>query len=125
MDISRVSAFKHKKGAKKKDLKLSPPLSIMINEDLLNLRLEELRLSTQLPSGIGNPSLKKRLQEEQDSNPPSNYNSDTDEPKPRKRDRFERVKHEVVLDQDFISPTNKHQVSRDDFQPICVLGRGA
>ncbi|KAI7893185.1 kinase-like domain-containing protein [Mucor mucedo] len=97
----------------------------MINEDLLNQRLEELKLSTQLPSGIGNASLKKRLQEEQDSNPPSNYNSDTDEPKPRKRDRFERVKHEVVLDQDFISPTNKPQVSRDDFQPICVLGRGA
>lgn len=102
----------------------------MINEEQdiykLSQRLEELKASTssQLPSGIGNSLLKLRLQQEDDSNPPSNYNSDTDEPKPRKRDRLERVKQEVVLDQDFTN-TSKPSVNRDDFQSICVLGRGA
>lgn len=91
----------------------------------LNDSLEKLRLS-QLPSGIGNSLLKLRLQQEADSNPPSNYNSDTDEPTPRKRDKHERVKHEVVLNQDFTSSTsNKRSVNRDDFQSLCVLGRGA
>lgn len=91
----------------------------------LNESLEKLRLS-QLPSGIGNSLLKLRLQQEADSNPPSNYNSDTDEPTPRKRDKHERVQHEVVLNQDFTSSTSKKRsVSRDDFQSLCVLGRGA
>lgn len=99
----------------------------MINEEQdilrLNERLEDLKLS-QLPSGFGNSLLKLRLQQEADSNPPSNYNSDTDEPTPRKRDRLEKIQHEVVLDQDFISPS-KRSVTRDDFQSLCVLGRGA
>ncbi|KAL9546860.1 hypothetical protein MBANPS3_006458 [Mucor bainieri] len=91
----------------------------------LNESLEKLRLS-QLPSGIGNSLLKLRLQQEADSNPPSNYNSDTDEPTPRKRDKHERVQHEVVLNQDFTSSTSKKRsVNRDDFQSLCVLGRGA
>jgi hypothetical protein len=99
----------------------------MINEEQdiykLNERLEDLKLS-QLPSGIGNSLLKLRLQQEADSNPPSNYNSDTDEPTPRKRDRHEKIQHEVVLDQDFISPS-KRSVTREDFESLCVLGRGA
>ena len=98
-------------------------------EDIYKLsqRLEELKVNgtSQLPSGIGNSFMKLRLQEETDSNPPSNYNSDTDEPKPRKRDRVERAKLEVVLDQDFTAETSKRSVTRDDFQSICVLGRGA
>jgi hypothetical protein len=99
----------------------------MINEEQdiykLSERLEDLKLS-QLPSGIGNSLLKLRLQQEADSNPPSNYNSDTDEPTPRKRDRHEKIKHEVVLDQNFTSPS-KRSVTREDFESLCVLGRGA
>ncbi|KAI8881359.1 Pkinase-domain-containing protein [Backusella circina FSU 941] len=87
----------------------------------LNEKLERLKLQgNQLPSGIGNSLL--RLQE--DSNPPSNYNSDTDEPRPRKRDPIARKKHKVELNQDFIA-TTKRSVARDDFQTLCVLGRGA
>ncbi|KAI8344960.1 kinase-like domain-containing protein [Blakeslea trispora] len=84
---------------------------------------ERLRgLESELPSGLGNSLLKLRLQK--DAEPPSNYNSDTDEPTPRKREKQEKAKQEVVLDQDFASSSNQ-SVHRDDFETICVLGRGA
>ncbi|KAI9478503.1 MAG: kinase-like domain-containing protein [Benjaminiella poitrasii] len=77
---------------------------------------------------MGNSLLKLRLQQQDD--PPSNYNSDTDEPAPRKRhDRL--VKHEVVLEHDFDGLANELNkktpvsVNRNDFHQICVLGRGA
>jgi hypothetical protein len=89
----------------------------------LNEKLEKLKLqNNQLPSGLGNSFMKLRLQD--DSNPPSNYNSDTDEPRPRKRDPIARKKHKVELNEDFIA-TTKRSVVRDDFQTLCVLGRGA
>ncbi|KAI8351795.1 kinase-like domain-containing protein [Choanephora cucurbitarum] len=90
--------------------------------DTLNERLLEVQ-GSELPSGLGNSLLKLRLQ--QDSEPPSNYNSDTDEPTPRKREKQEKAKQEVILDQDFASSLNKRSVHRDDFQTLCVLGRGA
>ncbi|KAI8077923.1 kinase-like domain-containing protein [Gilbertella persicaria] len=84
--------------------------------DHLNDRIRDL----ELPSG--HSLLTWRLQQ-QDSEPPSNYNSDTDEPTPRQRNPQEKAKQEVVLDQDFAF--SKRSVSRDDFQTLCVLGRGA
>ncbi|KAI8973226.1 kinase-like domain-containing protein [Mycotypha africana] len=96
----------------------------------LKKKLEDINLSSsspaELPSGIGNSLLKFRLhQQEIDSNPPSNYNSDTDEPTPRKRHEHEKIKQEVLLDQDYTVSTKERRVNRDDFQTICVLGRGA
>ncbi|KAG1445213.1 hypothetical protein G6F56_009991 [Rhizopus delemar] len=55
--------------------------------------------------------------------PPSNYNSDTDEPLPRKRNTDDKLTKEVILDHDYSSSPSK--VSRDDFESLCVLGRGA
>ncbi|KAI8997074.1 kinase-like domain-containing protein [Pilobolus umbonatus] len=100
----------------------------MLSDELelqeLNKRLDHLRVNG-LPSGLGNSLLKQRLQEQDDSNPPSNYNSDTDEPLPRKRSTVERTKKEVLLKENFITTNQKSKVSVEDFQPLCVLGRGA
>ncbi|KAG0173378.1 serine/threonine protein kinase psk1 [Apophysomyces sp. BC1034] len=84
--------------------------------------------SPQLASGVGN-SVRRHLTIADSSNPPSNYNSDTDEPRPRKCDRH-RTNYEVQLDQDFVSSNteeskNHRKVGPDDFQSLCVLGRGA
>lgn len=96
------------------------------HEDIYKLskRLEEELKLSQLPSGIGNSLLKKRFQQD-DSNPPSNYNSDTDEPKPRQRNPIERTQQEVSLNKDLIISNNKQSATRQDFQSLCVLGRGA
>lgn len=77
----------------------------MVNEELeLGQQLERLKLSSK-------------------EDPPSNYNSDTDEPLPRKRNHDDKLTKEVILDHDYSSSPAK--VSRQDFDTICVLGRGA
>ncbi|KAI8335465.1 kinase-like domain-containing protein [Chlamydoabsidia padenii] len=73
----------------------------------------------ELPSGLGNSLHHLTL-----SDPPSQYNSDTDEPAPRRPS----LQHTIVpLDQDYIasySPKRK-AIGKDDFTSLCVLGRGA
>ncbi|CEI91918.1 hypothetical protein G6F70_007129 [Rhizopus microsporus] len=77
----------------------------MVNEELeLGQQLERLKLASK-------------------EDPPSNYNSDTDEPLPRKRNHDDKLTKEVSLDHDYSSSPAK--VSRQDFDTICVLGRGA
>ncbi|KAI9018027.1 kinase-like domain-containing protein [Phycomyces nitens] len=80
----------------------------------------------QLPSGLGNSFARLKLGD--DSNPPSSYNSDTDEPTPRNCDSGKN--YEVPLDEDFVASTAKEsktlgKVGPDDFQSLCVLGKGA
>jgi hypothetical protein len=77
----------------------------MVNEELeLGQQLERLKLASK-------------------EDPPSNYNSDTDEPLPRQRNHDDKLTKEVSLDHDYSSSPAK--VSRQDFDTICVLGRGA
>jgi hypothetical protein len=76
----------------------------MVNEEVCQ-QLERLKLSSSV------------------QDPPSNYNSDTDEPLPRQRNSDDQLTKEVVLEHDYSSSPSK--VSRDDFESICVLGRGA
>ncbi|KAF7730956.1 serine/threonine protein kinase psk1 [Apophysomyces ossiformis] len=98
----------------------------------LSDRLESLNTgSPQLASAAGN-TIRSRLtilNNNDISNPPSNYNSDTDEPRPRKHDH-QHTNYEVQLDHDFVSSKteeskNHKKVGPDDFQSLCVLGRGA
>ncbi|KAL0087028.1 kinase-like domain-containing protein [Phycomyces blakesleeanus] len=84
--------------------------------------------ATQLPSGLGNSFARLKLGD--DSNPPSSYNSDTDEPAPRNYDTSRDKNYEVPLDEDFVASTAKEsktlgKVGPDDFQSLCVLGKGA
>lgn len=122
--LARELRPQNRRNAKKKNFFFSLFKMISDDEDIykVNARLEKLKLS-ELPSGIGNSILKLRLQQESESNPPSNYNSDTDEPAPRKRDQKEKVKHKVDLNKDY--NTREKKVTRQDFQTLCVLGRGA
>ncbi|KAI8391383.1 kinase-like domain-containing protein [Radiomyces spectabilis] len=76
----------------------------------------------QLPSASGHHHIQRYLQN--DSNPPSNYNSDTDEPMPRKRGKS--INYEVPLSNNFVSSkAHVKKVGPEDFEHVCVLGRGA
>ncbi|ORZ24529.1 kinase-like domain-containing protein [Absidia repens] len=108
----------------------------------------------QLPSALGNSQVINQLIKDNynydSSNPPSQYNSDTDEPAPRQQSS--KLQKVVALDHDYIASYSTEasvavdstnattiksislgsevqsapgKVSKQDFTSLCVLGRGA
>ncbi|KAH8556170.1 kinase-like domain-containing protein [Umbelopsis sp. PMI_123] len=86
--------------------------------------LRDITLEEELASGPGNTIAHLRLI---DSNPPSGYNSDTDEAKPSEETDKE---YEVKLNENFVSSKAQEaqgnkKVGPDDFQTLKVIGKGA
>jgi hypothetical protein len=87
-----------------------------------NLQLDnDYDEKTQLPSALGN-SVRRLIKTPSSSNPPSQYNSDTDEPAPRPSKQQQTV---VTIDHNYIASNQRKAIGKSDFTSLCVLGRGA